>query len=68
MEVKLYSTHCPKCNVLTKKLQNKNIPFEEITDIDIIISKGYLTVPLLEVDGHIMNFNEANDWISTQED
>ena len=41
MEVKLYSTHCPMCNVLEKKLQQKNIFFEEINDIELMKKKGY---------------------------
>lgn len=32
--IKLYSTHCPKCKVLTIKLTQKNINFEVIDDID----------------------------------
>lgn len=64
MTVILYSTHCPKCNVLTKKLNQKNISYEEINDIEIMKEKGYLTVPILEVDGVSMNFNAANEWIN----
>ena len=39
MDIKLYSTHCPKCIVLEKKLQQKNIPFEEINDVEIMTKK-----------------------------
>lgn len=64
MKVVLYSTHCPKCNVLEKKLQQKNIQYEEVNDIDIMTEKGYLSVPILEVDGTSMNFKEASDWVN----
>lgn len=64
MKITLYSTHCPKCNVLEKKLKIKNIEYEEINDIEIMKEKGYLTVPILEVDGTSMNYKEANDWIN----
>ena len=64
MEVKLYSTHCPMCNVLEKKLQQKNIFFEEINDIELMKKKGFLQAPMLEVDGEIMNFKQAKDWIN----
>ncbi len=67
MSVVLYSTHCPKCNVLEKKLKQKNIQYEEVNDIDTIKSKGYLAVPILEIDGIGMDFKEANDWINSQE-
>ena len=45
MSVVLYSTHCPRCNVLEKKLQQKNISYEEVNDVDIMEEKGYLSVP-----------------------
>ena len=66
MSVVLFSTHCPRCNVLEKKLQQKNISYEEVNDVDIMEEKGYLSVPVLEVDGEIMNFAAANTWINAQ--
>lgn len=63
MDVKLYSTHCPKCMVLEKKLQQKNIAFEEINDVAVMEEKGFMQVPMLEVDGKVMDFIQANDWI-----
>lgn len=53
------------CNVLEKKLIQKNITFEEINDVDIMKSKGILSVPVLEVDGNVMNFKEAVNWVNT---
>lgn len=64
----LYSTHCPKCKVLEKKLQDKKIEYEEINDIDIMQAKGFMAAPVLEVDGKIMMFKDAVDWINSQED
>lgn len=64
LQMVLYSTHCPKCNVLEKKLKQKNISYEEVNDIEIMKEKGYLTVPILEVDGISMDFKTASDWIS----
>ena len=34
MEVILYSTHCPRCNIIETKLKQKQINYVEITDID----------------------------------
>ena len=42
MSVVLYSTHCPRCNVLEKKLQQKNISYEEVNDVEIMERKGEL--------------------------
>lgn len=64
MQVTLYTTHCPKCVVLEKKLIQKNIEYDVVTDKQVIMNKGYLTAPLLEVNGKIMEFKEANDWIN----
>ena len=63
-KVILYSTHCPKCCVLEKKLQSKNINFEEVNDVDLMLEKGFVTVPVLEVDGVVMDFKAATDWIN----
>lgn len=65
MKVVLYTTHCPQCEVLEKKLKQKNIIFEEINDITEIRKTGYLTVPLLEVNGSVMNFKAAIDWVNS---
>ena len=65
MNVVLYSTHCPRCNVLEKKLQQKCISYDEINDTSIMELKGYLSMPVLEVDDKSMNFKEAVDWIKT---
>jgi len=67
MKVVLYSTHCPKCSVLEAKLKDKNIEFEEVNDKNLMIEKGFMSVPILEVDGETMNFKVANDWINKQE-
>lgn len=64
MDVILYSTHCPRCCVLEKKLKQKNISYKEVNDIDIMREKGYLEVPILEVDNKSMNFKESINWIN----
>ena len=64
MTVILYSTHCPKCNVLEKKLKQKNISYKEVNDIEKMKEKGYLSVPILEVNGVSMDFKTASDWLN----
>ena len=63
MKVILYSNHCPKCNVLIQKLKLAKIKYEEINDINIMISKGFMSMPILEVDEKVMTFMEAVEWI-----
>ena len=64
MEVTLYTTFCPKCRVLEAKLKQKGIEYKEITDVDIMTEKGFMSVPMLKVDNFVMNFTEANTWIN----
>lgn len=64
MKVILYTTHCPKCNVLMTKLKSKGVDYEEITDVDVMRDKGFMSAPMLEVDGKIMTFAEAIKWVN----
>ena len=68
MEIIMYSTHCPRCNVLAKKLQQKNIEYTTIDDVEIMTNLGFLNVPILVVNGGApMEFKEANDWVNSLE-
>ena len=65
--VVFYSTHCPKCSVLEKKLKQANIEYTEINDVRTMLAKGMTSAPNLEVDGKVMGFTEAVEWINSQE-
>ena len=67
MSVILYTTGCPKCKILQKKLDSKGIQFDISEDVDFMIEKGFTSAPVLEVDGEFLQFKEANDWINGQE-
>ena len=60
----LYTTHCPKCRILEQKLKAKNIEYIEFTDVDKMIKMGFSVMPMLEVDGIVMDFGTANKWIN----
>ena len=64
MNIILYSTHCPKCNVLTNKLNSKGIQYTEVTDVDEMQKLGLMSVPYLSVDGELLDFAAANKWIN----
>lgn len=66
MSVILFSTHCPRCNVLATKLQQKSINYEEINDVDVMVERGFTSVPMLEVDGVVYDFKKAVEWIGAQ--
>ena len=59
----MYTTHCPQCKVLEKMLNDKKIKYTQITDINIMKSKGIQSVPYLEVEGELKNFKESMEWI-----
>lgn len=63
MSIILYSTGCPKCNVLETKLNSKSIKYEVCRDIEVMQSKGMMTAPNLEVDGELMDFSAAIKWV-----
>ena len=65
--VVFYSTHCPKCSVLEKKLKQANIEYTEINDVGTMLAKGMTSAPNLEVNGKLMGFTEAVEWINSQE-
>lgn len=64
MNVQLYSNGCPRCNVLEQKLNQKEVSYTVVHDVEIMKSKGFYQVPMLEVDGKVMDFKNANDWIN----
>lgn len=64
MEVILYSTGCPKCSVIKKKLDAKDIEYTENNDVDAMVALGVSQVPVLSVDGELLSFVEANQWVN----
>ena len=59
MNVVMYSTGCPKCKILKKKLDEKKVVYEEEADVEKMKSKGINRVPVLEVDGKLFSYSEA---------
>ena len=65
-KVILYEHGCPKCKILKMKLDQKNVVYETVNDMDIMKAKGFKEAPKLEVDGVVMGFKEAADWLKGQ--
>ena len=64
MNVTLYSTGCPKCTILKKKLDDANIKYNIVTDVDVMQEKGFMTLPMLEVDDEVIDFGKAVKWVN----
>lgn len=63
----LYSTNCPKCNVLAQKLKKMGIDFQISYDTDQLIKLGFMEAPILKVENQYFNFSKAIKWIKEQE-
>jgi glutaredoxin len=66
MNVILYTVECPKCKVLTMKLDKKGINYTKVEDVDTMLAKGIKTAPYLEVDNELMDFTQAIAWVNAQ--
>lgn len=66
MSITLYSTGCPRCCVLKKKLKESNISYAEENSVERMLTIGISQVPVLEVDGVKMDFTAAVEWIKEQ--
>ncbi len=57
--ITLYSTGCSKCRVLKKKLDAAHISYTVIDDVDVMMSLGMQSVPVLKVGDELLTFEEA---------
>ncbi len=62
-EIILYSTGCPKCKVLKSKLDENGVSYIECNDIDEMKRLGLLESPALSVDGEMLGFYDAINWM-----
>lgn len=65
-EVILYSTGCPACGVLKKKLDEKRVRYVENNSVEEMTALGIKQVPVLKVGDRMMTLKEAVDWVSRQ--
>lgn len=64
----VYSTGCPQCEVLKKKLADKNVNFTLVENRDEVIKAaeefGITNVPFMVVDDKVYNFVESINYIN----
>lgn len=65
-EIVLYSTGCPKCKVLKKKLGNKGMEYRENTSVAEMRELGIRSAPVLKVGDELLDFKSAIRWIDKQ--
>lgn len=62
----LYSTDCPRCHILEKKLDAAKIEYTTNKNVDEMLAKGMEAAPALEVNGELMDFGTAVKWINSR--
>lgn len=60
----LYSTGCPKCKVLKKKLDKMGWRYIENNSVDEMLKLGITEVPVLSIGGKMYSFAQATKIIS----
>lgn len=65
-EIILYSTGCPRCNVLKNKLADKAVTYEENNSVSEMTVLGITDVPILSINGRFYDFKSAVEWVNKQ--
>lgn len=63
----LYSTDCPKCNALKKRLTKNGIKFEVSQDVDELIKRGYQSIPVLKIHDKFFDYNQSMNILKNYE-
>lgn len=64
--ITLYTNDCPRCKVLKMKLDQKNIPYETVSDITAMRNMGIMSVPMLKVENELLEFTKSVEWVNNK--
>lgn len=67
MTITLYSTGCPKCQILEKRLKKNNLDFIISNDVDILIEKGFQSAPVMAVGKLFYDYTSAMNLLKKYE-
>ena len=62
-----YTTNCPRCQVLKKKMDSLGIEYELQDDIEEMMLWGVQTVPMLRIEKQLLDFSQAVKWLKEYE-
>lgn len=63
--ITLYSTNCPKCKIIEQKLEQYNIPYLKINNVDEMVELGLEEVPVIkDSSGEFFDFIAANQLLN----
>ena len=63
MQITLYTNRCPCCEVLEAALKDASLDFETVADTGQMLAMGMTHLPMLRVDGQMMNYPAALAWL-----
>ena len=63
--ITLYSTNCPRCKILEKKLDAAGVDYTVETNIQSLIDAGFKSAPVLQIDDTYYTFKDAVDWANS---
>jgi glutaredoxin len=61
----LFSTGCPRCKVLEKKLKENSVKYTVVNDIDKMIGLGIQSVPVILVGEKMYGFEDAMEFVNS---
>lgn len=67
MIITLYSTGCPKCQILEKRLKKNNFNFTISDDVNILIEKGFQSAPVMAVGKLFFDYGSAMNLLKKYE-
>lgn len=59
MKVTMFTSHCPKCEILKTILINSDISFTEDENLKEVIEAGFQSLPVLKVDNEYYQYFDA---------
>ena len=60
----LYTTStCHRCHAVKQILQANNVEYEEVTDINIMRDRGFIEVPMMDVDEKTLDYGDISAWL-----
>lgn len=64
-QIVLYSSsECTRCKIVKNMLDINHIPYDDVTDKELMVDMGFEEVPILEVDGKIIEgFARIITWL-----
>ena len=69
-KVILYTTHCPRCEVLKKKLIQKGVEYTEVDSVEELTNLGITAVPMMRIlpYNEYLDFSGAVAWVNSLEE